>query len=202
MNKNFETKFDDSQLENMRQQMETLKNKLDKQQIVNNRFIRQSMNKTASNITNRYTIFMVLGILMIPYFYFVFLKLLGFSFAFWIGTSIFMLICVGATYYNSRNLSDVNMMSQNLVNVRKKMARAKKFDTQWLFFGIPLVILWFAWFVYETYLTNDHKLVSGLLWGGCCGGIIGAIAGFRIHSKTQRQYQEIIDQIEDITAEQ
>ena len=38
-------------LENMREQMNTLKNKLDKQTILSDRFIRQSMNKTASNIS-------------------------------------------------------------------------------------------------------------------------------------------------------
>ena len=33
------------------------------------------------------------------------------------------------------------------------------------------------------------------------GGIIGAFCGFSLHFKTQRQYQDIIDQIEDLTAE-
>ena len=35
-----------------------------------------------------------------------------------------------------------------------------------------------------------------------CGAAIGSIAGFRMHHKTQSQYQEIIDAIEDITAEE
>ena len=101
----------DFELENMRQQMETLKKKLDKQEIVNDRFIRHSMEKTASNISRKYNIVMLLGILMVPYFYWVFIKLSGFSMTFWIASSIFMLVCVGATYYNSRNLNDSNMMT-------------------------------------------------------------------------------------------
>ena len=44
----------DFELENMRQQMETLKKKLDQQEIVNDRFIRHSMKKTAGNISRRY----------------------------------------------------------------------------------------------------------------------------------------------------
>ena len=128
----------DFELENMRQQMETLKKKLDKQEIVNDRFIRHSMEKTASNISRKYNIVMLLGILMVPYFYWVFIKLSGFSMTFWIASSIFMLVCVGATYYNSRNLNDSNMMTNNLVDVRRRMARAKKFDADWLFFGVHL----------------------------------------------------------------
>ena len=193
-NENFE-------LENMRQQMNTLKKKLDQQEIMNDRIIRLTMKKTASNISRRYNIIMVLGILMVPYFYWVFIKQCGFSMTFWIASIVFMLVCVGATYYNSRNLNDSNMMTNNLVDVRRKMARAKKFDADWLFFGVPAVILWFGWFVYEIYLANGYDLSNPLFWGGCCGGIIGAICGFKMHFKTQRQYQDIIDQIEDITTE-
>ena len=92
-------------------------------------------------------------------------------------------------------------MRSNLIETSRKMARAKKFEANWLFFGIPAVILWFGWFMYNMYTQNGDALHEGFFWGGCVGGLIGAILGIRIHVKTQRQYQEIIDTIEDITAE-
>ena len=193
MNENFD-------LENMRQQMTTLKNKLNQQEIVNDRLIRRSMRNEVNTITRRYNIIMILAVLMVPYTYWVFVKLSGFSMTFWIGSSIFMLICAGATFYNTRKISDPDMMSHSLVEARKRVASAKKFDADWLKFGIPAVILWFAWFVYEIYLQN-HDLANGLFWGGCVGGIIGAICGIKFHFKTQRQYQDVIDQIEDLTQE-
>ena len=193
-NENFE-------LEDMREQMSTLKKKLNQQEIVNEHLVRRSMKKEVNTITRRYNIVMVLSVLMVPYFYWVFVKLSGFSMAFWIGSSIFMLICGGATFYNTHKISDPDMMSHSLVEARKKVASAKKFDVDWLKFGIPAVILWFGWFTYEVYL-QDNDLANGLFWGGCVGGVIGAIVGFKIHFKTQRQYQDIIDQIEDLTADQ
>ena len=193
-NENFE-------LEDMREQMSTLKKKLNQQEIVNEHLVRRSMKKEVNTITRRYNIVMVLSVLMVPYFYWVFVKLSGFSMAFWIGSSIFMLICGGATFYNTHKISDPDMMSHSLVEARKKVASAKKFDIDWLKFGIPAVILWFGWFTYEVYL-QDNDLANGLFWGGCVGGVIGAIVGFKIHFKTQRQYQDIIDQIEDLTADQ
>ena len=194
MNENFD-------FENMRQQMTTLKNKLNQQEIVNDRLIRRSMKDTAGNINRRYTIVMVLGLFMIPYTYWVFIKLSGFTVAFWLFTCVFMLICVGATYYNSRNISDSNLMTNNLLDVRRSMARAKKFDANWLFFGIPGIIIFMGWFMYETYQTQGGGIDNPFFWGGCFGGIIGAIIGFMMHFKTQRQYQDIIDQIEDLTKE-
>ena len=190
----------DFELENMRQQMDTLKKKLDQQEIVNDRFIRQSMKKTAGDINRTYIWLIILGVVMVPYGYWAFVVLSHFSIAFWIATSILMLVCAGATYYNKRNLSDANLMTNNLVDVRRRMARAKKFDADWLFFGIPAIIVWLGWFFYEVYNQNHELISNPLFWGGCVGGVIGAIIGFSIHFKTQRQYQEIIDEIEDITA--
>ena len=185
------------ELEDMREQMSTLKKKLNQQEIVNEHLVRRSMKKEVNTITRRYNIVMVLSVLMVPYFYWVFVKLSGFSMAFWIGSSIFMLICGGATFYNTHKISDPDMMSHSLVEARKKVASAKKFDVDWLKFGIPTVILWFGWFTYEVYL-QDNDLANGLFWGG----VVGVIAGFKFHFRTQRQYQEIIDQIEDLTADQ
>lgn len=190
------------EMEDMRLQMNTLKKKLQQQEIVNDRMIRHSMKSTAGNISRRYRFIMVLCLLMIPYSYWAFVMLSGFSLPFWIFTCIVMLVCLAGTYYNSRNLADQNMMTNNLVDVRRRMARAKKFDANWLFLGIPLILVFMGWFMYEAHLQHGDSLHDGLFWGGCIGAVVGAIAGFSLHFKTQRQYQEIIDQIEDLTTEE
>lgn len=190
----------DTQLEEMREQMATLKKKLNEQEIVNDRLIRRSTKRTAGNISRTYVWLIVLAVLMVPYGYWAFVEISGFSIAFWIGTSIFMLVCGGATLYNKRNLSEDNLMKNSLVEVQHKMARAKKFDADWLLFGIPALLVWLAWFFYEVYRVNNCDLLhQPMFWGGCFGGLIGAIIGLSVHFRTQRQYQEIIDQIEDFT---
>ena len=194
MNENFE-------LENMRQQMNTLKKKLDQQQIVNDNIIRQSMRKTANNIKTRYYAIMALSLLMIPYTYMIFIERLGISLAFWIGTAVFMLVCCGATYYNSLNVNIPNAMGRNLIEVSHRMARAKKFDANWLFFGIPAVIVWLGWLTWELF-QKDAESAHYMLYGTISGAVVGTIIGFSIHHKTQGQYQEIIDAIQDVTAEE
>ena len=191
----------DMELESMRQQLDTLKEKLNQQDILNDHIIRRSMKKDVNNITRHYYIIIAIGLLMVPYGYWCFVKLCGLSYFFWIVTSIFMLICVGATFYNSRKISDPELMSHSLVEARKKVASAKKFESNWLFFGIPAVILWISWFFYEIYQIQGGDFNNGFFWGGCVGGIIGAVCGIKMHFKTQRQYQEVIDQIEEIVAE-
>ncbi len=194
MNENFD-------LENMRQQMTTLKNKLNQQEIISDRLVRRSMKNEVNTIARRYYIIMTIGLFMIPYGYWCFVKLSGLSIFFWVVTCIFMLVCVGATYYTLRKINDPDMMNRNLVEASKKVAGAKKFEANWLFFGIPAVVLWMSWFLYETYQLHGGAFSNGLFWGGCVGGIIGAICGIKMHFRTQRQYQDIIDQIEDLKAE-
>ncbi len=189
----------DFELENMRQQMATLKKKLDKQEIVNDHIIRQSMKKAAGSINRTYLWLIVLGLLMVPYGYWVFVKELNFSIAFWIGTSIFMLACTGANYYNKRNVNDANLMSNNLVDARRRMVRAKKFENDWLFVGIPLLVMWLAWFFWEAYKINNNLFNEPVSWGACVGAVIGAAIGLSIHFKNQRQYKEIIEQIDELT---
>ena len=201
MNNNFENNMNETQFEDMRQQLSTLKKKLGEQEIVNDRLMRRSMRNEVNTIARRYYVIMAVGLFMVPYGYWCFVKLSGLSIFFWIVTSIFLLICAGATYYTLRKINDPNLMNRNLVEARKKVASAKKFEANWLLFGIPAVILWLGWFLYEVYQIHGGALGNGFFWGGCIGGIIGAICGLSLNFRTQHQYQDIIDQIEDLTAE-
>ena len=56
----------DYELDEMRQQMQTLKNKLEKQEIVNESIVRHSMKKSADSIARRYYILMAVALLMLP----------------------------------------------------------------------------------------------------------------------------------------
>ena len=189
------------ELEDMRQQLNTLKKKLEKQEIVNSSLIRQSMKKNVVGINRTYLWLSVLCVLMIPYCYWAFVMLSGFSIAFWIGTCVFMLVCFFYTLWNGKELRDNRLLQEDLLEARRKIAAAKKRDSQWLLYGIPMLLLWIAWFVYEVYQKGGSEEVTGFFYGGCVGGIIGAIIGLKVHFKTQKQYQEIIDQIEDFTRE-
>lgn len=191
----------DFELENMRQQMEMLKKKLEQQEIVNDRIMRKSMKRNVSNINRRNLSICILALFMIPYCYWAFIVLAHFSLAFWIATALFNLACIVYTYYNTKDLIKPDLMEEELLEVRRKVARAKKLDSQWLLIGIPFVVLWIGWFAYEAYKVNGMDGLMGFGLAALIGGTIGGILGFRIHYKTQRQYQEIIDQIEDFSRE-
>ena len=74
----------DFELDEMRQQMAKLKNKLESQTIVNDRFIRRSIRNSVSTINRRYLVISFIALAMIPYGYWAFVKLNGLSIWLWL----------------------------------------------------------------------------------------------------------------------
>ena len=58
-----------------------------------------------------------------------------------------------------------------------------------------------GYFLYDEYLqmAGNHFLIFMMMMIVC--GIIGGLIGYKIHCRNQNNYQEIIDQIEDVTKE-
>lgn len=186
--------------EEMRQQMNILKEKLQKQEIVNEKVFRRSTRQSLSGIKRRYTFVSILCILMVPYSYWAFVKLTGMSIWLWLATCILMLIAFVYTQYTGRYISS-RVFEEDLVQARTKVAKAKKLDHDWLKIGIPLIVLWLAYFGYEMYKVTEGD--DGLLILVMCVvcGLLGAAVGLKVHFKNQDNYESIIEEIDDFTKE-
>ena len=186
----------DYELDEMRQQMAILKDKLENQTIVNDRFIRRSIKRGVSTINKRYLVLGIIALAMIPYGYWAFVMIAGLSVALWLASCLMMLIVVGFMIYNSRDMRDNALMSGNLLDVKRKVTLAQKRDANWLWFGIPMALAWGAWAVYEmSQKMGDNEYIVP-----CCivGVLVGALIGLKVHFKTQSRFNEIIEQIEDL----
>lgn len=186
----------DYELDEMRQQMAILKDKLENQTIVNDRFIRRSIKRGVSTINRRYLVIGIVALAMIPYGYWAFVMIGGLSVALWLASCLMMLIVVGFMIYNSRNMRDNALMNGNLLDVKRKVTQAQKRDANWLWFGIPMALAWGAWAVYEmSQKMGDNEYIVP-----CCivGVLVGALIGLKVHFKTQSRFSEIIEQIEDL----
>ena len=187
------------ELEDMRQQMATLKKKLEKQEIVNDRMIRQSLKHSTSSINRRYIFTCFLCLAMIPYGYWAFVKLNGSSIGVWVTMCILMLITLVYTVYIGRHLHNSNLYDRDLVDAYKKVAQAKRLDSEWLKFGIPAVILWLGYFLYDSYGHMERDEFEIFAVAMSVAVILGGIIGLKIHFRNQSDYEDIIEQIEEIT---
>ena len=188
-------------LEEMRQQMTILKNKLEKQEIISDRMLRKAMKKNVVDINRRYLIIATVGLLMIPYGYWAFVMMGGMSIDFWLVCSFGMVVSFCYTLWNGKDLRDKHLLETDILTARKKVARAKKRDHEWLKFGIPFGILFIIYFAYEAYRLYGAEGEWHMLIVGVICGLIGCAVGVKLHFSTQRKYQDIIDQIDDLTTD-
>ena len=191
----------DHELDEMRQQLNVLKEKLDNQEIVNDSIIRRLMNKNVSNINIRYRVVSIICMLMIPYSYWAFVHLNGMSLGFWVATCVLMLIVFVYTGINGRYLKCNSLLNDNLVNSYRKIAKAKKLDHDWLKIGIPLIVLWLGYFCYEIYKQYGGQEMTQIIAIYVVSALVGAAIGLKVHFSTQDKYKEILDNIEDLTKE-
>ena len=187
----------DFELDEMRQQMAILKNKLDNQTIVNDRIIRRSVKNGVSTINKRYLIISILAVAMIPYGYWAFVKLNGLSIPLWIASCVMMLMVVAFCYFNGRAMRNNKLSENNLQDTMRKVAAAKKRDANWLWVGIPMVTAWAAWVGWEMSQKMDADQWKFFMPFFIICLVAGICIGLSVHFKTQRHYRDIIEQIED-----
>lgn len=188
----------DYELDEMRQQMAILKNKLEKQTIVDDRVIRRAIKHSASSINRRYLIISIIALAMIPYGYWAFVVINGLSIPVWIASCVMMLMVVGFCFFNSRDMRDPQLAEGNLHDTMQRVAAAKRRDNNWLWLGIPMVTAWAIWVGWEMAQkmgADDWKFFMPFF---IICLVTGIILGLTVHFKTQAHYRDILEQIEDV----
>ena len=192
------------ELEEMRQQMAVLKKKLEQQEIINERMASKTRESIEKNMRRYYMAYKwswIMVLLMLPLCYWALVSRLGFSIPFFIFGYLFMVPI--STYFSFRGdarFGDKNLLGGNLVEVQKILIMAKKLHGQWFKYGLILNIvfpIWLIWEVYQKCLVGDFHRIHVML-------VICVLCGFGMflwgYFKRQRHYQEMLDQIDELTS--
>ncbi len=187
-----------TELDEMRSQIALLKEKLDKETIVNDSLLRDMMRQKMNVINRNAWIESISCLFVITYGSYVFYNITH-SVSFVIGTILYMLTCTGATLFIHRKVRKGDV-SGDLLTVAKNMKYVKRQYHNWLYFAFPSVILWLAWFFWEAYLNCDEKIQLFMILVAAClfGAVIGGCIGWFIRRKVISTCDEIIRQIEEI----
>lgn len=194
----------DFELENMRQQMATLKSKLEQQEIINDRLIRDSLGRKLGKVKRQKwskLIFIVFAMLYVPAILYWMAHL---PVWFCIITMLFFGYAAIYDFYYMNGISNRDMSKEKMLDTSRCVARMKKMNARWLWFSIPFVILWTTCLIYLMINTDNglaKEQVNGFIWGCGIGLVIGLVIGAIIYVRQQRRAQAIIDQIEELTSE-
>lgn len=195
-----------NELEEMRQQMAILKEKLNAQELVSDRLLRESMLGKMS-FMKKYTwvsYFLLAFVCVVYYWMCSALHLSWWLYAF---TLVIMTADVACDAYINR-FSKEQFMTGDLLETSRRMVWMKQMRKRSLMVSLPMLAIWIAWMGAELYAgLNDSSdefvrvMCSGAIIGGIIGGVGGGMVGLYIYWKMQRINTEIIRQIEELTAE-
>ena len=194
--------FDDfNELDDLRRQINDLKNKVDQQGRLNEELVKKTIQSKMRGVHGIIIKLGILAVVCIP-FYIMMKYQLGLSWPLIIFTILFLLASVTSDYFINR--MDVSRMGDDLVETANKLVKMKRNRVIGQRIGIGVAIIWLVWFCYEYFKLNSAygpEAAGGSIAGIIFGALIGGFIGLRIINKMQRANDEMIDQINELTHE-
>jgi uncharacterized protein YqgC (DUF456 family) len=190
------------ELEDLRQQMAAIKEKVDQQGHLNEELVKEAIQSKMKGVHRTSFKLSLVALLCIPC-YIAMRYTYNFSWPFIIVTILMLIGFVLADYLINR--LDVSHMGDDLVVTARKLTQMKKNRSMSQKIGIAMTIPWLAWFCYESFMHRAITYGTADTWGYVItcfvGGSIGFLIGMRIFRKMQRANDEMIDQINELMSE-
>lgn len=184
-----------NKLEEIRQQLSELKERLDRETTLNEQLLHDSLTgkmRSVHKIVWRMIVIGIFGIVVWCY--------LG---CYWnlspyfVGITIIMFIASMSAEYRI-NRMDERDLSVNLSEAVARLVKMKRMRTILVLVGFAfLLFMWGPWMVYEMFPKFEPEMHVPMAIGMSIGGIIGAIRGLTFFFKMQRTNDDMIRQIED-----
>lgn len=184
-----------TELNELREQIALLKDKLQRQQIISERAITEAAQKGISKLNRAGVIYAMFGVFAVVYCSWSFHRF-GFSDEFVVGTAIFLAACALGTMYAHWGLRSINVANGNLVEITQRLLRFRKIYSRWHFYTVPTLLVWCYFLYKDAYRMLNNP--EGFLIAGTIGGIIGGAIGLWRHFKTMREADKAIANIKEL----
>jgi hypothetical protein len=191
--------IDSKEMLEMKEQLSLLIKKLDKETIVNERMIRRSMKEKADRLNRRLIVESLVALIMIPFFICVLPNLSKVSMPFCIFSAGFFALAILYDFYMYLRFRPQKFIEGNMIEARRDTLNFKKQTLRWTYcIGIPFLVVYIAWFVYEKMQYYQGEILKIVLVSALIGFLIGGAIGINVFIKTLRTTDDILSQIEEL----
>ena len=198
-----------TELEQMREQMSIFKSQLDKQQIINEQLVRNTMGNKMSWIKK----FIWAEIILVPV---ILIIMASFHASEGLSWWLFAFLAIGLIADTTgdfiiNRIPKGQMLSGDLVETSQRLIKMKKQRTSWFIAGSIFLTIWLVWFIIEIVMKLNvigcnepsHNLVVTIMVTALIiGCLIGFLIAWLIFRKMQKTNNQIIEQINQVTQEE
>ena len=191
-----------NEVEELRQQLAMFKQRLDQQEIVNDRLLRHSMNARLNIFTKTSVVIDAIGLLFMPI---ILIALHAIGVPWYLGAFVLLMVIIELAYNIAahRHLQHLFTDGNDLLTVRRGLLRFKKTERLWMLIAVPLLIVWLLAFYWQ------QGIFTGELTGSAAAGLvtsaIGAFFGllfcFGFYAWEMHRVNLSIREIDELSAE-
>lgn len=187
-------------LEQLRADYNILKERLDEQEIINDRLLQQTFRSQLGFINKKAWVSVAAGIfviIMAPM-AFHYNPALNLSWAFIAATDVMMAVCVGFTWYWHNAVKAPDASKSSMKQFAQSVKCLKQRYQNWLKYAAVMITAWLAWMCVEIFMkSDDTRLAVFMMTGMLVGALVGGIIGLRMHFAIISKCDEIVSQIDE-----
>ena len=186
----------------LREQLALFKQRLNQQEIINDRLMRRSMNARISVFTKGSVVADIFGLLMMP----LIILALHMAGASWYMGIVIVIAIIAELAYNivaHRKLQQLFTTDNDMLTVRCGLIKFKRNERLQMLISIPLIFLWALALCWQLGAFSDDPTGRGAVFGAniAIGGSIGLLIAFGIYLWEMRRVNHSIREIDELSAE-
>ena len=183
------------ELEELRKQVAEFKDRMEKQEIVSERLLKQAMSSHVSWFKKLNVWVDVICLCLMPLVA-LFLREIGCS---WAPFIVLLIILIGELIFNiwnTRSISSQHLISDDVLTSRQRLIRFKQREKWQTVIEVPMLILWVVWVYFDgTCHTSQNHIERAIMF--IIAFVIGLTIGFYIYSREMRSLNKAINEIDE-----
>ena len=143
------------ELEELRSQVAEFKNRMEQQEIVSRRLLKEAMKGHVSWIKQMSIWGSVGELVILPWLVYALRSIVGVS---WLPIIVIVFVIVGEAVFNFWNVStirDKHLAVDDVLSVQQRLITFKSREKIYTFSILPFLFLWFVWLLFDVYYGTD-----------------------------------------------
>ena len=188
------------ELEQLRSQVAEFKNRLEQQEIVSERLLKQAMTGHVSWIKQMSAWGGVVDLALVPLTVYLLRSIVGVS---WLPIIVVCIVMVFEAFFNFWNVSTIRdkyLVANDVINTQHRLRTYKRREKLYFYIIVPFLLLWLVWLFFNVYSSKDIPFPSTdrLIFDFAALAIMLAIC-FYVFYREMRSLNKAIKDIDEFT---